>query len=113
MTNRMRSRPPTPPTVDDFIAGEQNPAPEPKGEKRKPAQRKVRKAATPRTAYPWRAAEVRSDVLKTYNLRLPEPYMLKLRFIADHTPESMQKFCLSTLIPAIDEEVERITKKSR
>ena len=59
--------------------------------------------------YPWQEMNVRDDVLKVYNLRLPEPYFLKLKYIAEHTPDSMQKFCLDVLIRAIDEKVEQIT----
>lgn len=60
-------------------------------------------------AYPWQHPRVRDDVLKVYNLRLPEPYLLKLRFIAGNTPGSMQRFCLDALLPAIDAEIERLT----
>ncbi len=64
-------------------------------------------------ALPWEDPKVRSDVLKVYNLRLPEPYLLKLKYIAEHTPDSMQKFCLDVLLPAIDSKIEQLTKESR
>lgn len=60
--------------------------------------------------YPWEAAGVRDDVLKLYNLRLPEPYLLKLKYIAEHTPDSMQKFCWQVLQDAIDKKIEELTK---
>ncbi len=56
-------------------------------------------------SYPWQEPRVREDVLKLYNLRLPEPYLLKLKYIAEHSPESMQQFCLSLLLPAIDKKI--------
>lgn len=59
--------------------------------------------------YPWKDPKVREDVQKVYNLRLPEPYILKLKYIAEHTPDSMQKFCLDALLPAIDAKIERLT----
>lgn len=59
---------------------------------------------------PWEQPAVREDVLKLYNLRLPEPYLLKLKYIAEHTPASMQKFCLDALLPAIDAKIEQLTK---
>jgi hypothetical protein len=62
-------------------------------------------------ALPWDHPRVRDDVLKTYNLRLPEPYLLKLRFIAGNTPGSMQRFCLDALLPAIDAEITRLTRR--
>jgi hypothetical protein len=55
---------------------------------------------------------VRPDIVKVYNLRLPEPYLLKLQYIADNTPGSMQKFCLDALLPAIDAQIEQLTKSS-
>ena len=58
--------------------------------------------------FPWEAPSVREDVTKLYNLRLPEAYLLKLRYIAKHTPDSMQKFCLNVLLPAIDKKVEEL-----
>lgn len=62
------------------------------------------------TAYPWEEPGVREDVTKIYNLRLPEPYLLKLKYIAENTPGSMQKFCLHILQDAIDAKIEEMTK---
>ena len=62
--------------------------------------------------YPWEAPGVRDDVIKIYNLRLPEPYLLKLKYISEHTPESMQKFCIEVLLPAIDAKIEELTAGS-
>ena len=59
---------------------------------------------------PWEQPGVRADVLKLYNLRLTEPYLLKLKYIAEHTPDSMQKFCLDALLPVIDVRVAQLTK---
>ena len=64
--------------------------------------------ATP-PPYPWEAPGVREDVTKVFNLRLPEPYLLKLKHIAEHTPDSMQQFCLSVLLPAIDARITELT----
>lgn len=92
------------PTIDDFIAGAEQPL-----------------AISSNTAsygvisydtepFPWEDPKVREDVLKVYNLRLPEPYILKLKYIAEHTPDSMQKFCLDALLPAIEAKIEQLTK---
>jgi hypothetical protein len=62
--------------------------------------------------YPWDAPGVRTDVAKVYNLRLPEPYLLKLKYIAEHTPDSMQQFCLSVLLPAIDARIAELTRRT-
>lgn len=58
--------------------------------------------------YPWEDPRVREDVIKMFNLRLPEPYLLKLKYIAEHTPDSMQTFCQKVLLPAIDKKIEEI-----
>jgi hypothetical protein len=59
-------------------------------------------------SYPWQDARVRDDVQKVYNLRLAEPYLLKLKYIAEHSPISMQRFCLNALLPAIDAHIEQL-----
>ena len=84
-----------PPGVEDFILGAESP----------PAA-----SASSEPPLPWNAPKVRDDMLKVYNLRLPEPYFLKLKFIAERTPGSMHKFCLDALLPAIDAEIERLAK---
>jgi hypothetical protein len=60
-------------------------------------------------AYSWEELGVREDVIKVYNLRLPEPYLLKLKYISENTPNSMQKFCLNVLQNAIDAKIEELT----
>jgi hypothetical protein len=84
--------------LDAFIAG---------AETQKIAIDTISKASD---IYPWQEPGVRDDVLKTYNLRLPEPYLLKLKYIAEHTPNSMQKFCLNVLEDAIDKKIEELIK---
>jgi hypothetical protein len=54
---------------------------------------------------------VRADITKVYNLCLPEPSLLKLKCIAEHTPDSMQKFCLDLLLPAIDAKIGELTQE--
>lgn len=60
--------------------------------------------------HPWEANGIRDDVTKVYNLRLSEPYLLKLKYISAHTPDSMQKFCLNVLQEAINRKIEELTK---
>jgi hypothetical protein len=54
---------------------------------------------------------VRADITKVYNLHLPEPSLLKLKYIAEHTPDSIQKFCLDLLLPAIDTKIGELTQE--
>ena len=96
MPSKLRSRLPIA-SADDFIAGadQQTAAVEPPGQ-------------APPAPLPWEDSQVREDVLKVYNLRLPEPYLLKLKHIAAHTPGSMHQFCIDVLLPAIDKKVKEL-----
>jgi hypothetical protein len=86
---------PAPPTaLDAFLAGAEPPA--------APAT-----AAPP--PYPWQTA--RPDVQKTFLLRLPEPDLERLRYIAAHTPESMQQFCQRHLAAAIEAAIQALTRE--
>ncbi len=97
--NKLRSRPPEKKVqeMEDFVSGAET----------KTTQTPRRKKAAKR---PWEEAGVREDVIKPYNLRLSEPYLLKLKYIAEHTPDSMQKFCLAILQKEIDKKIEELTK---
>ncbi|GAW86311.1 conserved hypothetical protein [Bathymodiolus platifrons methanotrophic gill symbiont] len=63
-----------------------------------------------KSKYSWESAGVREDVTKVYNLRLSEPYLLKLKYIAEQTPDSMQKFCINVLEKEIDKKIKELTK---
>lgn len=54
------------------------------------------------TIYPWEAEYVRADVIKSFNLRLPESYFLKLEYIAKQTRRSKQSICFPIIQEMID-----------
>lgn len=64
---------------------------------------------TDQLQYPWNAPLVRDDVLKLFNIRLPEKDWLKLKYISECKNKSMQQFCLDFLIPAINKEIKKLT----
>ena len=65
-----------------------------------------------RAFYPWQDEKVRDDVIKTFNLRLPEPLFLKLKFLADNTKRtSMHGICIDALEPTIEREVLALVEK--
>jgi hypothetical protein len=101
MSKFSRAPRPKPVKLDDFIEGAENRRDEPPTADRVP------------TPLAWEDPMVRNDVLKAYNLRLPEPYLLKLKFIASNTPVSMHAFCMAELLPAIDRKVEEILSRSQ
>jgi hypothetical protein len=98
--SELKSRPPAKKTadLDDFLSG----ADEKTTPKNTVTKRKY--------SYPWKHINVREDVTKVYNLRLSEPYLLKLKYIAEHTPGSMQKFCIDIIEKEIEKKIEELTK---
>jgi hypothetical protein len=102
---KLRSKPPGGGSVDDFISGA--------GSLTQPETGSAIQPERPETTetLPWEAPGIREDVTKVYNLRLPEAYLLKLRYIAEHTPDSMQQFCLNVLLPVIDSKIRELTSR--
>lgn len=64
-----------------------------------------------RSAYPWESPGVREDVIKSVNLRLPEPYIIKLQYLSDTTHKSQQVIIREVLLPAIDAYIEQLAEK--
>ena len=98
--NELKSRPPGKNTqdLDAFLTGaDEKTTPEKVATKRKPK-------------YSWESPSIREDVKKPFNLRIPEPYLLKLKFISENTPGSMQKFCMDVLEKEIDKKINELTK---
>jgi hypothetical protein len=65
--------------------------------------------ATNEETYPWEEPQVREDVMKNLPLRLSEPLYLKLKYIASHTPYSMNSFILERLTEEIEQEIAKLT----
>jgi predicted HicB family RNase H-like nuclease len=57
--------------------------------------------------FPW--ADANERVIKSFNLRLPEPMHMKLQFIAENTPHSIHSFIMNVVSEAVDREIERLT----
>ncbi len=68
------------------------------------------KSSKAKEVYPWEDPRVRDDVKKTLPLRIDEPLYLKLKFIAERTPYSMNSFILDRLTDEIEEEISRLTE---
>lgn len=58
--------------------------------------------------YPWENPALRKDYFSGMGVPLSEPYIVKLRFIAQQTMWSQRKFCMKKLEEAIDREIDRI-----
>ena len=53
-------------------------------------------------AYPWDQPQAREDVIKSVNLRLTEPLLLKLQYLSKKTRKSQQALIREALIPYLD-----------
>ena len=62
--------------------------------------------------YPWEEPHVREDVMKSLPLRLSEPLYLKLKYIAAHTPYSMNSYILERITEEIEEEVTKLIDRN-
>ncbi len=76
--------------------------------KHKPLEEINQSQGTAQINYPWNESQVRNDVTRLFNLRLSEPDWLKLKFIADHTNQSMHALCLDVLIPSINKKIKKL-----
>ena len=61
-------------------------------------------------SYPWEMPEIREDVIKSVNLRLSEPYIVKLQYLAKITGKSQQVIIRDILLPGIDIAIEETAK---
>jgi hypothetical protein len=61
--------------------------------------------------YPWEHERVREDVIKSINLRLAEPYILKLQYLAEVTNKSQQELIREVLLPAIDAHINELIEQ--
>jgi hypothetical protein len=94
MGKKLSLRPPTKaaPTPEEFIR-QANQAP----------------AAAAEAAYPWEDPKIREDVIKSVNLRLSEPYIVRLQWLSERTHKSQQELIREALLPWIDEEIAKLT----
>ncbi len=60
------------------------------------------------TDYPWDDPRVREDVIKSVNLRLDEPSLLKLKWVSEKTRKSQQELIREALLPYLEEEIARL-----
>ena len=58
---------------------------------------------------PWENKNVRSDVCKVFNLRLPETYYMKLKFLSEKERESHHKILMDIICPEIDNKIKKLT----
>lgn len=60
--------------------------------------------------YPWDQPGIREDVVKSVNLRLTEPYIVKLQYLSEVTNLSQQVILRKILLPGIDAVIEQMAE---
>ena len=98
-----------------FISGDEKPHRERAKTEKPPVQEG---GATPRRpkkkpSYPWEAPEILEERKRVLNLRLPEPYYVKLKYIRQKTGKVAHQVCLDAVLPAIEAEIKKIIKEGR
>jgi hypothetical protein len=63
------------------------------------------------TSYPWEEPRVREDVVKSINLRLTEPYIIKLQWLSEKTHKSQQEIIREMLLPQIEAQIDQLTSR--
>lgn len=51
---------------------------------------------------PWEDESLRDDVVKLYNLRLPEPVYVKLKWLAENSPDSMHTIAMQGVLKEME-----------
>jgi hypothetical protein len=72
---------------------------------------KLEKKGTSSFVLPWEKENVRKDVSKVFNLRLPEAYYLKLKYLSEKEKESHHKILMGIICPEIDRKIKEIISK--
>lgn len=61
-------------------------------------------------SFPWQEPGVSERVLKSFNLRLPEPDFMKLKFVASRSPDkSMHSFCARVVMEAVKRQLKDVS----
>lgn len=95
--NKLTSRPPSKKPIEEFIL-----AAEQRKEDSDYNNPKIEET------YPWQDSLVRSDVQKVFTVKLPEEYILKIKFISDKTNKSQQKIVREIVCHEVDNIVSQL-----
>ena len=78
-----------------------------------PKAKSTPKPSQKKPSYPWEAPEIFEERKRVLNLRLPEPYYVKLKYIRQKTGKVAHQVCLDVVLPAIDAEIKKIIKDEK
>ena len=57
---------------------------------------------------PWEVEGIKTNQMKSLRLGIHEEYLLKLKYLSDHTDIAQQKIARAVLYPAIDAYIEQL-----
>jgi hypothetical protein len=57
---------------------------------------------------PWEEPNVREDIYKVFNLRLPEAYYKKLIYLSEKEKESKHKILMDIICPEMDKRIKEL-----
>lgn len=100
--NKITSRPPTKKSVEDFILEAEK-----KGEIIDKQKENTLKH------YPWENNQVRDDVQKVFTVKLPEAYILKIKYISEITNKSQQKIVREIICNELDVYIKKLNGGSK
>lgn len=64
-----------------------------------------------RPLLPWEKENIREDIVKIFNLRLPETYHAKLEYLSQNGKDSKHKILMDIILPEIDKKIKEIIGK--
>ena len=97
-SNKISSYPPTKKPIEEFILG----AEQKRRENDYTTKQKVE------VCYPWNDSSIRTDVQKVFTVKLPEEYLLKIKYISDTTNKSQQKIVREIVCQEIDKMISKL-----
>ncbi|MFU7500267.1 MAG: hypothetical protein ACJBCI_00915 [Candidatus Tisiphia sp.] len=97
-TNKISSHPPSKKPVEEFILGAE--------QKKYDNEYNKHKVEI---IYPWQASSIRGDVQKVFTAKLPEEYILKIKFISDKTNKSQQKIIREIICQEVNKIISQLT----
>src|SRR4051812_20989358 len=89
--NKITSHPPRKKTIEDFILD---------AEGKKSGKEKEHLVVD--KTLPWEYQNIRKDVQKVFTVKLPEEYILKIKFISEQTNKSQQKIIREIICTNVD-----------
>jgi hypothetical protein len=73
------------------------------------AEKKLKNVRKKAKLLPWEMPEVNKRVIKAFNLRLPEPEFLKLKYVIEKTKaKSLHSFCVEVVKKEVEKQLKKI-----